>query len=158
MKKVVRLTESEFVGLVNRIVKESSPFTFGDRVRNKLGKLVGIPETSEEEERLASEILSVVESGDYEVLDKYGSGAKIKVNLPDGEYIVRPKKYKIGIEGGTITSTFVEKPNGEKVEISGKGFSKKLLELIGKHPDSEKFKQPDLPKQKFKGKVGSVYY
>ena len=161
MKKTIRLTESDLINIVKRVINENT-FSFGDNVRNKLGKLVGLPERTEDDEKLAEDILSKVESGDYEVLDGYASyripnGYKITLSLDGEDYTVRVTKERIGIEGGAFsTSTRVTKSNGEKINIPGKGFALKLMKLID---ESGKFKFPDeKPRTKFRPKVGSAMY
>jgi hypothetical protein len=166
MKKTIRLTESDLIKIVKRVVKEQQlnedTFTFGDKLRNKLGKIIGLPERTEDDERLADDILSKVESGEYEVLDGYGSymipkGYKIIVNLDGDDYVVKVVKERISIEGGAYsTSTQVTKPDGEKINIPGKGFALKIMKLID---ESGKFKFPDeKPRTKFRPKVGSAMY
>jgi hypothetical protein len=166
MKKTIRLTESDLINIVKRAVKEQQlnedTFTFGDKVRNKLGKLVGLPGRTEDDEKLADDILSKVESGEYEVLDGYRSymipnGYKITLSLDGEDYTVKVSKERLGIEGGAFsTTTHVIKPNGEKVNIPGKGFALKIMKLID---ESGKFKFPDeKPRTKFRPKVGSAMY
>jgi transcription antitermination factor NusA-like protein len=152
MKKIIRLTESDLVKLVNRVIKEQSEvdesaFTFGDKVRNKLGKLVDIPETSDDEKRLAEDILAKVESGEYDVLDTFDSfelpkGYRIKVSLNDGDYIVKIKKERVNLAGGHLTYTNVTTPDGEKVNILAKGFTNKLIDLIKKDDKGKRFRYP----------------
>jgi hypothetical protein len=151
MKKTIRLTESDLVYLVKRVIKESeveeSAFTFGDKVRGKLGKFaLGIPERTDDEKRLAEDILAKVESGEYEVLETYNSfivpkGFKIKVPLNDGDYFVDIKKQKINLEAH-ITNTMVTTPDDEEVIIPGSGFANKLINLIIKQDRGERFRYP----------------
>jgi hypothetical protein len=167
MKKTIRLTESDLINIVKRVVKEQQlsedTFTFGDKVRNKLGKLVGLPERTKNDEKLADDILSKVESGEYEVLEGYDNyripkGYKISLSLDGEEYIVKVSKTRKGvIEGGALsTSTQVTKPDGEKINIPGKGFAEKIMRLVD---ESGKFKFPDeKPRTKFRPKVGSAMY
>jgi hypothetical protein len=166
MAKIIRLSEADLTRIVKRVIEEQQlsedTFTFGDKVRNKLGKLVGLPERTEDDEKLADDILSKVESGEYEVLDGYRSymipnGYKITLSLDGEDYTVKVSKERIGIEGGAFsTTTRVIKPNGEKVNIPGKGFALKIMKLVD---DSGKFKFPDeKPRTKFKPKVGSAMY
>ena len=135
MKKVIRLTESDLTRIVQRVISESEPFTFGDKVRDTLGPLVGISRTSESEKVLARKILDKVESGEYEKVGNtdgiVGRGKTIKVNLEDGEYIVSPRKERVALTNSFITSTMVKTPSGDRFMIPGKGFAKKLMELIG---------------------------
>ena len=134
MKKVIRLTESDLTRIVQRVISESEPFTFGDKVRDTLGPLVGISRTSESEKVLARKILDKVESGEYEKVGDtdgiVGRGKTIKVNLEDGEYIVSPRKERVALSNSFITSTMVKTPSGDRFMIPGKGFAKKLMELI----------------------------
>jgi hypothetical protein len=165
MKKVIRLSEDDLTRIVKRVIEEQlneDSFTFGDKVRNKLGKLVGLPERTDDEERLADDILSKVESGEYDVLDGYGSymipkGYKIVVNLDGEDYIIKVVKERTSIEGGaSSTSTYVTKSNGEKINIPGKGFAQKIMRLVD---ESGKFKFPEERlKTKFRPKVGSAMY
>ena len=154
MKKIIRLTESDLVRLVKKVIKEQtsneveeSSFTFGDKVRGKLGKLFDIPETSDDEKRLAEDILAKVESGEYDVLDTFEGfitpkGYKIKVSLNDGDYIVKIKKERTGLEGGHLTYTNVTTPDGEVVNIMAKGFTNKLIDLIKKGDKGKRFRYP----------------
>ena len=150
MKRIVRLTESDITRLVERVIKEQmdeSAFTFGDKVRGKLGKLVGIPETTDDEKRLSEDILSAVEGGEYDVLDTYGGyampdGYKLKVFLNDGEYIVAIKKERINLEGATSTYTNITTPDGEKVNIMAKGFTNKLIGLVKRDDKGQRFRYP----------------
>jgi len=145
MKRIVRLTESDMVRLVKRVIKEQmdeSAFTFGDKVKGKLGKVFGLPETTDDEKRLSEDILSAVEGGNYDVLDTYVSGYKLKVFLNDGEYIVVIKKERIGLEGGSSTYTNITTPDGEKVNIMAKGFTNKLIGLVKRDDKGQRFRYP----------------
>jgi hypothetical protein len=153
MKKVIKLTESDLMRLVKRVIKEQnevdeSSFTFGDKIKGKLGKMVGIPETTDDEMRLADDILSVVERGDYEVLDTYtGShmrpkGHKIKVSLGDGDYIVKIAQERRNPVSGTMTYTNVTTPDGEDINILAKGFTNKLIDLIDDSDRGKRFRYP----------------
>ena len=150
MKRIVRLTESDITRLVERVIKEQmdeSAFTFGDKVRDKLGKLLAIPETTDDEKRLGEDILSAVEGGDYDVLDTYRShtvpkGFKLRVFLNDGEYIVAIKKEIQGLEGLNATYTNVTTPDGEEVNIMAKGFTNKLINLVKKDDKGQRFRYP----------------
>ena len=111
---------------------DESAFTFGDKVKNKLEKIVGVPEITDDEKRLANDILTAVENGDYDVLKKFNynvEGYEIKVPLSDGDYSVTAK-----IEYGYTNeySVFITTPDGEQVDIWAKGFTKKLVNLIEK--------------------------
>ena len=139
--------------LENRLLNEQnevdeSSFTFGDKIKGKLGKIVGIPETTDDEMRLADDILSVVERGDYEVLDTYtGShmrpkGHKIKVSLGDGDYIVKVMTERNNPISGSITYTNVTTPDGEDVKILAKGFTNKLIDLINNSDRGKRFRYP----------------
>jgi hypothetical protein len=137
MKKVVRLTESDLVRLVKRVINEEDAFSFGDKLRSKYNKFVwNTPEHSEDEQRLAQDILDCVESGDFELVNKtdayVGKGYTIKVNLGGEECKVLPRKERIGIEGAYNYVTYVIPPDGEKIVIRGNGFAKKLLNLLDK--------------------------
>ena len=154
MKKIVRLTESDLVRLVNRVIKEQShdevdesAFTFGDKVRGTLGKVFGMPETSDDKKRLAEDILNAVEHGEYDVLDMHDSymkprGYELRVFLNDGEYIVSVKKERINLDGGSLTYTNVTTPNGEEVNIMAKGFTNKLIDLVKKDDKGQRFRYP----------------
>jgi hypothetical protein len=134
-KKIIKLTESDLTRIVQRVISESEPFTFGDKVRDTLGPLVGISRTSESEKVLARKILNKVENGEYEKVGDtdgiFGRGKTIKVNLEDGEYIVSPRKERVALSNSFIISTMVKTPSGDRFMIPGKGFAKKLMELIG---------------------------
>ena len=151
MKKFVRLTESDLIKLVKRVIQEDAAFTFGDKVRDTLGGVIGLPKTTEDESRLAEDILSAVESGNYEVLESHRGfivpkGFKIEVSLNDGEYLVYTRKEKINFEGGSMTYTTVTTPGGEKVNIMAKGFTNKLINLIKKDDklakNNDRFRYP----------------
>jgi hypothetical protein len=147
MKKVVRLTESDLVRLINKVINEDDAFSFGDKLRSKYNKLVwNTPEHSEDEQRLAQDILDCVESGDFEFVDKtdayVGKGYTIKVNLGGEEYTVVPRKERIGIEGAYNYVTYVTTPDGEKLNIQGNGFAKKLLNLLDKSDRAPRFRYP----------------
>jgi len=135
MGKIIKLTESDLTRIVQRVISESEPFTFGDKMRDKLGTLVGIPQTGESEKVLAQKILDKVESGDYEKVGDtdgiVGKGKTIKINLEDGEYIVSPRKERIALTNSFMISTMVKTPSGDRFSIPGKGFAKKLMGLIG---------------------------
>jgi hypothetical protein len=137
MKKVVRLSESDLVRLINKVINEDDAFSFGDKLRSKYNKFVwNMPENSEDEKRLAQDILDCVERGDFELVNKtdayVGKGYTIKVNLGGEECKVLPRKERIGIEGAYNYVTYVIPPDGEKIVIRGNGFTKKLLNLIDK--------------------------
>ena len=85
------------------------------------------------------------------------NGYKITLSLDGEDYTVKVSKERIGIEGNAFsTTTRVTKPNGEKLNIPGKGFAEKIMKLID---ESGKFKFPDeKPRTKFKPKVGSAMY
>jgi hypothetical protein len=149
MKKTIRLTESDLIKIVQRVIKEQetdeSTFTFGDKVRNKLGKLVGLPERTDDEERLADDILNKVESGDYNMLDDTFEGSstgwfKFKVSLEDGNFNVRVSKLR-SLEGANRIETIVKTPDGKTVYLP-KGFTKKLIDLIKKDDKGERFRYP----------------
>lgn len=152
MKKTIRLTESDLIKIVQRVIKEQetdeSAFTFGDKVRNKLGKLVGIPERTDDEERLADDIMSKVESGDYNMLkDNFGDSDygsyKIKVILHDEPYTVIVSKYMM-IGGGHPSGgaeTEVVTPDGESIPFP-KGFSNKLISVIKSDDKGQRFRYP----------------
>lgn len=152
MKKIIRITESDLVGLVKRVIKEQSEveesaLTFGDKIKGKLGKLVGIPETSEEEKELAEEILAKVANGDYEILESYSSfvkpkGHEIRVTLNDGDYIVKIKKEMINMDA-SMTYTNITTPDGEQINILAKGYTNKLIKLIDRSDKEKKFTYPD---------------
>jgi hypothetical protein len=114
---------------------KGEPFTFGDKVRDTLGSFVGIPKTPDSLKVLAHKILYKVENGEYEKVENtdgfYGRGKTIKVNLEDGEYIVSPRKERVALTNSFITSTMIKNPNGDRFMIPGKGFARKLMELIG---------------------------
>jgi hypothetical protein len=144
MAKIIRLTESDLARIVKRVIEEDS-LTFGDKVRNKLGKIVGIPETTEDEERLADDILSKVESGDYEILDDKFHGTsqgwyKIKVSLEDGNYGVKASRTSTP-EGAIITDTLVKTPDGEKIYLP-KGYTNKLIKTIKNDKGGKGFEYP----------------
>ena len=152
MKKTIRLTESDLIKIVHRVIKEQetdeSAFTFGDKVKNKLGKLVGIPEKTDDEERLADDIMSKVESGDYNMLrDEFGDSNhgsyKIRVILHNEPYSVSVTKHtKIGSGfpyGGSETK--VETPDGHTVYLP-KGFSNKLISVIKSDDKGQRFRYP----------------
>jgi hypothetical protein len=137
MKKVVRLTESDLIRIVKRVIQEDGGITFGDKVRDTLGGIIGLPKTTEDESRLADDILSAVESGNYEVLESHSGfivpkGFKIEVSLNDGDYLVYIRKEKINYEGGSMTYTTVTTPDGKKVNIMAKGFTNKIINLVKK--------------------------
>ena len=75
-------------------------------------------------------------SQDFEFIDKtdayVGKGYTIKVNLGGDEYKVAPRKERMNFEGNYSYSTYVIPPYGEEVRIDGKGFTKKLIDLLDK--------------------------
>lgn len=140
MKKVVRLSEQELVRLVKRVIQEDGAFSFGDKVRNKLGTIVGIPSHTEDETRLADDIMDCVQKGEFEFVKSWdsfrGKGYSINVELHGEEYNVRPQQELIGnIDGQRIYRTYVKTQNGEISPIQASGFTKKLMELIKNHPN-----------------------
>jgi len=144
--KIIRLTEDDLTRIVKRVIEEQT-FTIGDKVKNKLGKLVGIPERTDDEKRLADDIMSKVESGDYNMLDdKFGSDSHgrytIKVVLHDKPYTVSIKKLiKVdGVPGGNV-ETIVKTPDGHKIFLP-KGFTNKLINLIQKDDRGTRFRYP----------------
>ena len=148
MKKTIRLTESDLIKIVQRVIKEQetdeSALTFGDKVRNKLGKLVGFPERTDDEERLADDIMSKVESGDYNMLrDDFGNADwgsyKIRVILHDEPYTVIVTKY-LGLRPPG-SETKVETPDGHTVYLP-KGFSNKLISAIKSDDKGDRFRYP----------------
>ena len=152
MAKIVRLTESDLIKLVNRVIKEQpevdeSTFTFSDKVKNKLGKLVGIPERTDDEKRLADDIMSKVENGDYNMLDdKFGSDSygryTIKVVLHDKPYTINIKKLmKVASVPGGGVETIVKTPDGHTIFLP-KGFTNKLINLIQKDDKGQRFRYP----------------
>ena len=92
MKKVVRLTESDLMKIVKRVIQEDAGFTFGDKVKNTIKGAVGLGQTTDDEERLADDIMMAVENGDFEVVKthhaiggpQYVTSHTIKLNLKDG--------------------------------------------------------------------------
>jgi hypothetical protein len=146
MKKTIRLSEDDLARVVKRVIEEQT-FTIGDKVKNKLGKLVGIPEITDDEKRLADDIMSKVQSGDYNMLDdKFGSDSHgryiIKVVLHDKPYNVNIKKLiKVdGVPGGNV-ETIVKTPDGHKIFLP-KGFTNKLINLIQKDDRGTRFRYP----------------
>jgi hypothetical protein len=145
MKKVVRLTESDLIRIVKRVIQEDGGFTFGDKVKNKLKGAIGLDNTTDDESRLADDIVSAVESGDYEILKKkhamggpkYVVGYKISVPLKGGDYIVEP-----GNSASFGYSTMIETPRGEKFRLEQSGFTKKLIKLIKSSDSDYGFKYP----------------
>ena len=160
MKKIIRLTESDLTRIVKRVIEENS-FTFGDKVRGKLGKFFGVPETTDYEKRLADEIMDNVENGDFEIENKtdgyVGKGFTIKIDLEDGEYKVQPRKERRGVATDIYDLyTIIETPSGEKIHINAKGYTNKLIDLINTSRKSRKFDNSDFsPPMKFKPKAGS---
>ena len=151
MKKVVRLTESDLVRIVKRVINEDDgAFSFGDKIKSKLGSaLFGIKPSSDEESKLADAILSKVESGDFSVQnsDEYSNDITydFTVTLADGDYFCTVYK---NIPPGSPTSTWyygtkVKTPDGEKIHFNEKGFANKLIRLI---KNSDK-----VSRYKFKG-------
>jgi hypothetical protein len=146
MKKTIRLSEDDLARVVKRVIEEQT-FTIGDKVKNKLGKLVGIPEITDDEKRLADDIMSKVQSGDYNMLDdKFGSDSHgrytIKVVLHDKPFTVNIKKLiKVdGVPGGNV-ETIVKTPDGHKIFLP-KGFTNKLINLIQKDDRGTRFRYP----------------
>jgi hypothetical protein len=161
MKRIIRLTESDLTRIVKRVIEENDSFTFGDKVRGKLGKFFGVPETGDYEKKLATEIMNKVESGDFEIENKtdgyVGKGFTIKIVLEDGEYKVQPRKERRGVATDIYDSyTIIETPNGEKKHINAKGYTNKLIDLINPSSKSRKFDKSDYQSpMKFKPKAGS---
>lgn len=141
MKKVVRLSEQDLVRLVKRVIQEDGAFSFGDKVRNKLGTIVGTPSYTEDEARLADDIMDCVQKGEFEFVKSWdgfrGKGYSINVELHGEEYWVRPQKELIGTEGPRVYKTYVTTPSGEIFPIQASGFTKKLMELLKNHPDDK---------------------
>ncbi len=140
-KRIVRLTESDLVRLVKRVINEDA-FTFGDKVRSKLGKIVGLREKTPDEKQVANDIYNKVESGDFEVTDSMdgfvGKGYKISVRMDDGVYLVKAQKRKTSLEGPKVYSTEITTPKGGFVYVGSSGYTKKLMDLIGgSHDGSE---------------------
>ena len=149
MKKIIRLTESDLIKIVNKVISEQQfnedTFTFGDKVRNKLGKLVGLPERTDDEERLADDILNKVERGSYDMIGDSFEGSstgwfKFKVSLEDGDFNVRVSKLR-SLEGANRIETIFKTPDGKTVYLP-KGFTKKLIDLIKKDDKGERFRYP----------------
>jgi hypothetical protein len=144
MKKTIRLSEDDLARIVKRVIEEQT-FTFGDKVKNKLGKLVGIPERTDDEKRLADDIMSKVESGDYNMLDdKFGSDSHgkytIKVVLHDKPYTINIKKLmKVASVPGGGVETIVKTPDGHTIFLP-KGFTNKLINLIKKDDKGTRFR------------------
>ena len=139
MARIVRLTESDLVRLVKRVINEDA-FTFGDKVRGKIDKVLwGIEQENPDEKQLANDIYNKVESGDFEVTDSMdgfvGKGYKISVRMDDGVYLVKAQKRKISLEGPKVYSTEITTPKGENVYIGSSGYTKKLMDLIGSSHD-----------------------
>jgi hypothetical protein len=146
MKKVVRLTESDLFKIVKRVIQEDSGFTFGDKIKNKLKNVTGYDTITDDESRLADDIMSAVENGDYEILDritrpegfnKHIDGYKISVSLKDGDYIVTPMNT---FRFEYVTS--VRTPSGEVFRFEQSGFAKKLIRLIKSLDTDYGFKYP----------------
>lgn len=148
MRKVIRLTESELISLVKRVIKEDEDgaFGFGDKVRDKLGSFIGITPHTDHEKRLADDILDAVMRDDFRALDMtdsfWGRGFTIIVNLGGEDYKVSPRKETVNLEGGSNYITRITAPDGQKVVIGAKGFTKKLIDLISKSDNSPRFKYP----------------
>ena len=146
MKKVVRLTESDLIKIVKRVIQEDGGFTFGDKIKNKLKNVTGYDTITDDESRLADDIMSAVENGDYEILDritrpegfnKHIDGYKISVSLKDGDYIVTPLNT---FRFEYVTS--VKTPSGEVFRFEQSGFAKKLIRLIKSLDTDYGFKYP----------------
>jgi hypothetical protein len=158
MKKIIRLTESDLTRIIRQVIKENDSFTFGDKVRGKLGKFFGVPETTDYEKRLADEIMESVENGDFEIENKtdgyVGKGFTIKIDLEGGEYKVQLRKERRGVATDIYDLyTIIETPSGQKMHINAKEYTKKLIDLIN---SSRKFDNSDFsPPMKFKPKAGS---
>lgn len=145
MKKVVRLTESDLIKIVKRVIQEDDGFTFGDKVRNKIKGAVGLRQFTDDEERLADDIMTAVENGDFEVLrthhaiagPQYVLSHTIKLNLKDGTYIVHPSD---SIHYGYTTE--VTPPRGPQLRLKQSGFTKKLMKLIKDSDRGDRFRYP----------------
>ena len=143
MKKVIRLTESDLVRIVKRVISEKSSesneaaLTFVDKILDKtIGKLLGV-NTTPEEEALAEKVLSAVENGDFEIVRIYKSfmipkGCEIDVYIDGKIYQVIAKKEKINFDGGSNTWTSIQPPDGDRVGIMASGFTNKIISLVNK--------------------------
>lgn len=136
MKKIVKLTESDLIHIVKRVIEEGDPFSFGDKLRGKLGKLVGIPENSEDEKALANDIMDKVNKGEYKVINTSDgivvTRAVFSVEIMGGKYIVTANKERLDPMHSYIYHTYVKLPNYQKVTISGKNFTQKLIDIMFK--------------------------
>ena len=125
-KKIIRLTESDLVNIIKRVINEGEPFTFGDKLRSKLGTILGYSETSEDEKIMAQKILDKVESGEYTNVSRtdgyHGKGVNFTVSLEDGDYKVSARN-----QPQNLIYTLVITPDGNKMWISGRGFVKKQI-------------------------------
>jgi hypothetical protein len=145
MKKVVRLTESDLIKIVKRVIQEDAGFTFGDKVKNTIRGAVGLRQPTDDEERLADDIMTAVENGDFEVVKTHHAMAgpqyvlshTIKLNLKDGTYIVHPYE---SIHYGYNTE--VTPPRGPKLRLGQSGFTKKLMKLIKNSDRGDRFRYP----------------
>jgi hypothetical protein len=131
---------------IKRAIQEDSGFTFGDKIKNKLKNITGYDTITDDESRLADDIMSAVENGDYKILDriirpegfnKHIDGYKISVSLNDGDYIVTPMNT---FRFDYVTS--VKTPSGEVFRFEQSGFAKKLIKLIKSSDTDYGFKYP----------------
>jgi hypothetical protein len=134
MKKVVRLTESDLNRIIRRIINEDS-FTFGDKVRSKLGDLLfDIEPNSPQEERLGLEIYDKVKRGNYKLIKSMkgyrGEGYVISVNLDGEECIVNVGKERVTMTEKYTYNMRVDPPGDDIIMISGSGLIKKIMNLL----------------------------
>lgn len=145
MKKVVRLTESDLIKIVKRVIQEDAGFTFGDKVKNTIKGAVGLRQFTDDEERLADDIMTSVENGDFEVVrthhamagPQYVLSYTIRLNLNGGTYIVHPYE---SMHYGYITD--VTPPRGPQIRLEQSGFTKKLMKLIKNSDRGDRFRYP----------------
>jgi hypothetical protein len=143
-----KVTESDLTRLVRRVIQEDGGFTFGDKVKNKLKNITGYDIITDDESRLADDIMSAVERGDYEILErinadagpKYILGYKIRVPLKNGVYIVEPGE--IGATLGNPYRTWIQTPEGKEFKMEQSGFTKKLIRLIKSSDRNYGFRYP----------------
>jgi len=141
-EKIIRLTESDLVNIVKRVIQEDSAFTFGDKLSGSFHSLFGVENESSTMEYLANGILEKVKSGDYEILRTISNNPDTDDNKhfvirvsPFGEFLDIDIYYPASVLKHTGLRPLIiinhTGKNGKKpIKIFSKGFIKKIANLV----------------------------
>ena len=152
MKKVVRLTESDLIKIVKKVIQEDeNGFTFGDKVRNKVGSFFGLEDETRTFKMIGEELYKKVKNGDYEIIktvsnpetQKYPRIFEIRVKIFNTPWDVSihhhdPMMYELlkPVIYFNHPGMRVEKPT---FVIRSKGFIKTIAEMVAeKAPKTNK--------------------